>query len=203
MSLAYRTFPNVEKRPYADLREDICDGDLLLCSGTRFFSSLISSVTNSVWSHVAFVLRLQEINRVMVLESVESQGVRTIPLSRYVRDYDGSGKGGYPGRLLLARHRDFAASARLDDFARYAVDRFGYNYDRVEIARIGLRIAGSLLGEVDDGHERNRLYICSEFVEECYASVGLNIETDSGQAPFPCDFARNRRIRAIAEIPID
>jgi len=44
----------------------------------------------------------------MVLESVETIGVRTVPFSRYLNNYDGKGNP-YPGGFILIRHDDFTA----------------------------------------------------------------------------------------------
>ena len=86
-------FPAFEIKEYKNCRNDIKSGDILLCSGDSFFSNMIKQVTHSVWSHVAFILRVDIIDRIMVLESVESIGVRTVPLSSYVSDYNGTVKG--------------------------------------------------------------------------------------------------------------
>lgn len=93
MSIAIDQFPTIAIQNYEQLRPQIKSGDILLCSGNSLISSLIQKATNSVWSHIAFVIRLDSIDRIMVLESVETIGVRTVPLSTYVNNYNGSGKG--------------------------------------------------------------------------------------------------------------
>jgi hypothetical protein len=90
---------------YSQIRSKIRSGDLLLCSGSSIFSKLIQNTTNSPWSHVAFVLRMQAIDRILVLESVESIGVRAVILSSYIQNYNGTDRG-YPGKILIARHAD-------------------------------------------------------------------------------------------------
>ena len=93
---------------YAAFRHKIRNGEVLLCSGKAVFSKLIQRATGSIWSHVGFVMRMDSIDRVMVLESVESIGVRTVPLSTYLRDYDSEGHP-YKGRMVLLRHKNFAS----------------------------------------------------------------------------------------------
>ena len=44
-------------------------------------------MTDSPWSHVGVVFWLKSIQRVLLLESVESIGVRFAPLSKYLSDY--------------------------------------------------------------------------------------------------------------------
>ena len=133
-------FPTADPTPYGDCRGEIRPGDLLLCSGTGAFSRLIQGATKSQWSHVGFLMPIPSIDRVMVLESVESVGVRTVPLSRYLTNYSNSGRG-YGGGIVIARHGDFPTDNPVPaNFARKAVDLFGYPYDNDAIARIALRI---------------------------------------------------------------
>ena len=107
MSVATRRFPNKPTSAYDEFRCEINSGDLLLCSGTSVFSSMIQAATKSIWSLVGFVMRLDSIDRVMILESVESIGVRTVPLSKYLYDYDSRGNP-HPGRVVIARYSDFS-----------------------------------------------------------------------------------------------
>lgn len=92
-----RNISNVNTNNYDQIRDTIKTGDLLFASGNSLMSSMIKGATNSVWSHVAFIVRLEAIDRIMIMESVETVGVRTVALSNYVRNYNGSGQG-YPGK---------------------------------------------------------------------------------------------------------
>ncbi len=193
-------FPDVPSISYTALRPSILSGDLLLCSGSAPFSRLIQAATDSVWSHVAFVLRIDTIDRVMVLESVESIGVRVIPLSLYVDDYNGTGKS-YPGRLFLARHGGLSLLSpdRLAQLSQGAVDLLGYPYDIQAIVSIALRIASTKLGIVHSPLVSERAYICSEYVARCYMSIGVKI---SGAYSFiaPKDFASCDAVTFLSEI---
>lgn len=203
MAISVRTFPKLRMEKYELVRPRIESGDLLLCSGSGVFSRMIRGATKTVWSHVAFVLRLEGIDRVMVLESVEPLGVRTVPLSHYVKDYSGNGKG-YPGKLLIARHKDFPATSKaLNRMSRFAVDLFGYPYDKEEIVRIAARIGKSLFGFKKNEIKRNREYICSEYAWECYNRVGLDIAYDPRGFVAPKDFARCRQITAVAAVKVE
>lgn len=204
MAIAVTEFPQVEQVEYDTLRPKIRSGDILLCSGSAVISRLIQQVTESVWSHVAFVIRLDSLERVMVLESVESAGVRTIPLSHYVRRYTPDGKG-YPGRLLLARHRRVQELTPqvLNQMSRFSVDRFGSPYDRQEMLRIVARIVQQPLGLDDEMVRRNQEYICSEYAWECYSAIGIEIESDPRGFIAPKDFARCPEVDAVAEIRVE
>ncbi len=105
MRIDVNNFPTNSVSNYSEYRGQIKNGDLLLCAGSSWFSRLIQWATESIWSHVGFVMRLDKIDRVMVLESVESQGVRTVPLRKYLNDYDNKGNP-YPGGLVIARHAE-------------------------------------------------------------------------------------------------
>ncbi|UCD76621.1 MAG: hypothetical protein JSV91_06785 [Phycisphaerales bacterium] len=171
-----------------------------MCSGSAWFSRMIQRATKSVWSHVAFVMRLDRIDRVMVLESVESIGVRTVPLRKYMEDYDSKGNA-YPGGLVIARHDDFAARAtdsKRRRLGQFAVDLFGYPYDNKEIAKIAARIVASKLPF--SSKEKRELkqdpeYICSEYVWECYRRIGVPITHDRRGFISPADFARDPRVK--------
>ena len=198
------TFPALPLRNYAQARADIRNGDLLMASGDYMFSRLIQRATGSCWSHVAFVMRLDEIDRVMVLESIESKGVRTIPLSEYVSNFEGTGRG-YQGRLALARHRQFERQhtpQRMTAMAQFAVDRFARPYDEEEIARIVARIAGSFLGFTPGEMRRNEEYICSEYVYECYRCFGLQVQHNALGFISPADFARESEVDLLFEIEV-
>jgi len=199
MSISVKRFPGSSTTDYTAFRSNIQSGDLLLCSGSAVFSKMIQAATKSVWSHVGFVMRLDAIDRVMVLESVEPLGVRTVPLSKYLTDYDSEGNP-YPGGLVIARHADFSAKAteaKLSKFGQFAVDLFGYPYDRGEIAKIAARIAASFLPFSSTDRKalkRDKEYICSEYVWECYRSLGISVQHDPKGFVAPADFAKDKAV---------
>lgn len=205
MSIAVDVFPEVAISHYDVIRPQLRSGDILLCSGNAFFSRLIQKATQSVWSHVAFILRLEAINRVMVLESVESIGVRTVPLSSYVRNYNGSGKA-YPGRVLIARHSELKAS-EVPHLSQAAVNLLGYPYDKDEILRIAGRISTKAFGLGWKGDiaaiGQDRAYICSEYAYQCYESVGVMIDYDPAGFVSPADFAKTPAINAMNFLQMD
>lgn len=201
MSVPADIFDTTAPTPYEAVRGDIRHGDLLLCSGSAFFSQLIQQATNSIWSHVGIVLRLDAIGRIMVVESVESQGVRTIPLSSYCRDYNGTGEA-YPGRFLIARHSAFPADENaVNLFAQASIDLFGYPYDKDEIAKIAVRIAsnGALNGGV---LKRDGEYICSELVQELLDRIELAVPHDQRGFIAPSDFAACAEIAPVAVLKV-
>lgn len=200
MPIAVSAFPDVEILPYEKARKDIRSGDILLCSGSSVFSTLIQAATGSIWSHVGFILKIKEIDRLMVMESVESIGVRTVPLSYYVYNYEGKGRV-YPGKILIARHSSFSMD-KLKAMSVKAVDLLGHLYDKNEIFKIGARIGlGTFIPKEEcQLPERDREYICSEYVYEIYNSIGLNVSHDCGGFVTPADFARTDEINSVVGI---
>jgi hypothetical protein len=204
MSIPASVFTALPPAAYAQVRPTLQSGDLLFCSGSFVFSRLIQRATGSPWSHVAIIMRLDAIDRLMVLESVESQGVRTVPLSSYLENYSASG-GGYPGKIVVARHAGFAAladQAGLRRMSQVAVDRFGYPYDRDEIARIAARIVAGQLGwTAEDGDlAPDEEYICSEYVDLCYQALGLKVPQNNLGFIAPADFAADPAVTAVCQL---
>ncbi|VVC75044.1 hypothetical protein AQUSIP_03190 [Aquicella siphonis] len=193
-------YPSLPSKRYHELRHEIRSGDILLCSGNSVFSTLIKKATNSVWSHVGFILRLDAIERIMVLESVESIGVRAIPLSNYVHDYNATGKG-YEGKLMLARHQD-VREENISKLSRSAVDLLGYPYRTEEIVHIAARLGFHTLGlpgQKADA-ESQRAFICSEYAYTCFKSIGVTINYNTVGFISPDDFARHEKVEPICFI---
>jgi hypothetical protein len=150
--------------PYADLRAKLKSGDLLFTSGDYLVSKAIQKVTDSPWSHVGIVFRLDSIDRILLLESVEDMGVRFAPLSKYVRDYE-NGKP-YKGRAVLARCKDMS-SETVASISAFGIDELTQPYDKGEVAQILARISLGI-----GKKKRDREYICSELVYECFSRAG-------------------------------
>lgn len=150
--------------PYSDVRAKLKSGDILFTSGDYLISKAIQKMTGSPWSHVGIVFRLDSIDRVLLLESVEDMGVRFAPLSKYLDDYE-DGKP-YKGRAVLARCKD-VTSETIVGLSTFGIDELTQPYDKDEIAKIMARITLGI-----GKKERDREYICSELVYECFARAG-------------------------------
>jgi len=196
----------MKAEPLDAVKARIRDGDILLCSCTEPFSKLIRWATKSPWSHIGLTYRWQGIGRIMVFEAVQKIGVRTVPLSHFI-SHGATGKKPFPGKILLARHADYAdkggehGSAAMKRLADFAIDRFGDPFAPAEIAKIATRVAvgrlgrkmPKMLGPKDE-------FICSEYVAKCYEAVGIKIEWDGRGFIAPADFANDPKVKAIAQI---
>jgi Permuted papain-like amidase enzyme, YaeF/YiiX, C92 family len=194
-----RRFPDVDKYPYRlHARKLIRTGDILLAQGRRPFSKLIQKFTKSVWSHVGIFAWLSDFDRLLVLESVESQGVRAMPFSKYLGDYQG-GKP-YPGRLLVARHEHFQHveddTEAMVRFGRVGIDHLAYPYDKDEIARIAWRLVFNRARQPVEDNE----YICSEFAYKLLEAVAVDVPYNKFGFIAPADFARCEWVKPIMEV---
>jgi hypothetical protein len=155
----------MSKRPYELIRSTLRNGDLILCSGNYIVSKLIQKTTSSEFSHVSFVARWQ--NRVMVFEAVEPDGIRVVPLSHYLTDYENKGKP-YKGTIYLARLKqpNPIPSLVFNGILSTAINLLNADYDVKDIVRIFFRITMKM----PLYYEMDKSYICSEYVERCFSS---------------------------------
>jgi len=196
--MSWQSILKVRRENYDEHKHEIRSGDIILCSGSSLFSNLIKKFTGSKWSHVGFILKIDKIDRIMVMESVESIGVRAVTLSSYLSNYNGSGKP-YPGEIVIARHKDMKQDF-IDGLSEKAVDLLGHQYDKNEIIRITARLAASNIADLScDIPQRDNEYICSEYVDECYRSVGVVVKPNCGFIS-PGDFANDEKIYPVFSV---
>jgi hypothetical protein len=177
---------------YDDIRAEMRTGDLLFCAGNYALSRIIEHFSDSMFSHVGLVFCWNE--RVLVFESVEDDGVRLVPLSHYVRDYENSGAA-YDGRLFVGRHGDPIDAERVSAMLGRAADELNRRYDKEEMLSILARITIGLGKHVEDD-----AYICSEFVDRCFREVGVVFDRDPQSYIFPEHIAADPDVQALWEI---
>lgn len=191
---------------YENIRGSVADGDLLFCSGEYAFSKVIRYLSGrSKVSHVGLVYWWNE--RLMVLESVESDGVRIIPVSQYIKDYENSGKP-YNGRIFLARDRRLHVMPKRADASVSEM--------RQVMVKTVLKTAADLLNKKSSikdvltffvqgctgrlRHVDNEEFLCSEFVAKCYSWVGLDYEGDGRGFIAPEHIAMSEHVEVLIEI---
>ncbi|MES9923086.1 MAG: YiiX/YebB-like N1pC/P60 family cysteine hydrolase [Candidatus Thiodiazotropha endolucinida] len=166
-TISKKEIENLQVQPYSEMRDDLQTGDLVFCSGSYFFSQAVQKFTKSVWSHVGMIYKDPTLERIFVLESETLIGVRLAPLSKYLRDYHGRNRP-YKGNIVIARVDPPVDNQKLNQAISYGMDELTKPYDNFEIIRIGIRILFKI-----SRRTRDRKYICSELVYDCFDSVGV------------------------------
>ncbi len=207
MPVPNNIFDTMPPGSYDAGRVAIRNGDIALFAGREGPSRLIEHFTHSTFCHVGFIWRMDDIDRVMLLESVEDVGVRMLPLSSKMNG-GLSGKP-YNGQLMIARHDGFPApgpdfNKAFGEMTRFAVDRLGCPYNTEEITMIGAKIAASFLHEaLPNFLQPSNAYICSEYADICYRKVGVIIARQDADLVVPADFARDPRVQPVVAIKPD
>lgn len=178
--------------PYQDIRSTLRSGDLLFASGDYLMSKAIQKFTVSPWSHVGIVFKLERLDRILLLESVEDMGVRFAPLSKYLTDYED--RKPYKGRVVLARCKD-VNSEIVSGLAKFGISELTRPYDKDEIAKIMARIALGL-----GKKERDREYICSELVYECFSHAGREFAYNPKGFVSPQDIWSDGKVSIVCRI---
>jgi Permuted papain-like amidase enzyme, YaeF/YiiX, C92 family len=156
--------------PYEKIRDNLKTGNIFFSSGSYAFSGIIQKLTKSTWSHVAVVYKDEELGRVLVLEAEPYVGIRLIPLSKYLHDYQGK-KRPYKGQVAIAQINIDVEKEKLNHGISFGLDELTRPYDNFEIVRIMVRILFHI-----SRRERNRNYICSELVRDIFAKAGVIIQ---------------------------
>lgn len=207
MTIPEDVLETFKPQPYAEVRKLVKDGDLLLCQGRDPFSKLIRWSTKSPWSHIAIAFRIDSLDEVIVIESVEKIGVRAVALSEFC-SRDSEGTSPYPGKILLARHNAYGGGPecpKVRAMARFAFDHLGCHFAPKEITKIGLRIIGAhLFGK---RHTPRMLlpddeFICSEFVAKAYEAAGVKIPWDGLGFIAPSDFALDPDVVPLGQVDV-
>ncbi|NJL12131.1 MAG: hypothetical protein HC913_03385 [Microscillaceae bacterium] len=188
--------PEMPLVPYQELGNWVQDGDILMYSGEDEISQLIRWATRSQWSHVGILLKVASAdNRLMLLESVENMGVRLIPLSIYIKNIEREEvEEMYYARLVVARHQ-MLHTDKISTLLNFGLEQITRPYDREEIQRIMRRIATGE-GKI----ARDKAYMCSELVYECFLAAGIEIPYNHLGFISPEDIWCDPAIVPIAEI---
>ena len=192
---------NMASIPYEDARPIVRTGDLLFCSGAEPVSRIIQFATRSPYSHVALVVRMLSIDRLLLLEAEWPYGVRVVPLSSYFKNWNGSGKP-YPGHLLVARHTklDTNDEDTSSMFLSELVDNLGRRYSLRRALRIGLREVAALAGLRFRELQMKKATVCSEYIYHVYSRLGVDISWNPKGYILPMDIASHQDISLVCRI---
>jgi hypothetical protein len=175
---------------------DANEGDLLLCSGRYLVSRLIRLASRSPFSHVGVIWRWN--GELMLFESVETDGVRAIPLNQYLENFENSGKA-YPGDLYLARVEGVAAANPASPRAIFesAIKRLNRDFNLWEMVQMTIQL---LLPGIFR-HFRSKQYLCSEFVDEVFHEAKkIKFASKLSGFLFPEDIASDLRVEGLCRL---
>lgn len=178
---------------YTAYRTKLRSGDLFFASGNYPISKAIRTFTQSPWSHVGLIFVLKEIDRVLLLESVEDTGVRFAPVSKYLVDYKNGTP--YDGYLVFAR-MNLVTPEWTIKMADFGCDELTRPYDEAEIAEIAARIALGI-GRKQDG---DHAYICSELVAACFKAAGYEFATKTTGFVTPEDIWVDKNVELLVRV---
>jgi Permuted papain-like amidase enzyme, YaeF/YiiX, C92 family len=185
---ALRSLPIEDYKTY---REQLQTGDLIFFSGNLIASKLISMGTKSAFSHIGMVVRLDEIDRIFLVESVET-GVRFAPLSKYVGKHN---RKGYFGAMAAARIDGLTEEHKLA-MARQAGDLLTQPYGFFNVFLFTCYVWFGFVFKRVRGQ-----YMCSELVEACMRSAKLKpLAHEPGQHISPENIWRDARVALMARL---
>lgn len=204
MNLRLQTKNNIEiaypKKGIRQIREDyeternnFQTGDLIFFSGNHWLSDLIRWRSKAPWSHVGIVIRIDEINRVFLAESIIEVGVRLIPLSFVVKNYDGH-KNPYDGRVGWTRFEGLTEQEKLS-IKDFCMDNLSKQYDRKEYWRVFWR---TIVGKEKIFHDDK--YSCSEYIFEAFKEANIRLKYEIGDFISPGSIWRNDKIKFLKMI---
>jgi hypothetical protein len=203
MAVTTMQFEALAPVPYSEARARMKTGDILLFHSLELQSAIIEHFTDSLWSHAAFVWCMPDIDRVLLLESVDTYGVRLLALSNRING-SSAAPAPYPGKLLLLRHSEFPDPpdpAKIGLMTRFAIDRLGYPYSTGDLIKIGMRIAAGLADQTLPGNlEPVNSYVCSEYVAKCYDAMGIDLAPDKEGFIAPADIADDPNVEAVCAL---
>jgi len=198
VSIVAEVLTDLPAEDLATISAKIRNGDLLFCSANDPFSRLIGWSTKSPWTHVGIAWRLESVGRIVALECVQKIGVHSVAIERFISQTS-SGQRPYPGKIVLARHADIAARDHLQPLIDFAIDCMGDPFSQAEVAKIGMRIAfARTRREMPEQLKAKDEFICSEYVDRCYRTVGVEIPWDGKGFIAPADIANDPKVTAVA-----
>jgi hypothetical protein len=169
-----------QRKTYLQIRGKLKTGDIVLFSGKGGVSDWIKLFSGSTWSHVGMVLRLPQMDMVLLWESttlsnlpdIESgkarKGVQLVPFSERIKMYKGD-----VAVRLLSKSITPQMETGLGKFRKKA-SRLKYEQNKIELIR------SAWDGPLGGNKENLSSVFCSELLAESYQRMGLLKEPPTG-----------------------
>lgn len=194
----------MQKRPYSEIEPQLRTGDLILFSGQYEISRLVEKLEGSIWSHVAMVVRIQDIDVPLLWESTALTNLPDALMNDHLTG----------PKLVDLRQRLETYGSDVSPYVppRYAVrplevertDEMIGNLHALFTELHGIPNPGQwkMILEVIEGrlfHIRSKLdnYTCSELIAESLIHMGL-LDADAVINGFmPSDFSSDGRLKLL------
>ena len=141
-------------------QRDCKTGDIVLCSGTRWFSYIIEWFLNSPISHVGFVYRDARSNEIFILESKFETGVVLTPINEFFSRYK---SGDYSA--IYTRKLDINRNQHFNDTIKHILKTVrNKKYDTSPFDWIKI---------VTNEYQQTGEFVCSALVAFCFIKLGI------------------------------
>ena len=184
-----RDYESLEFKEFNDIQFQ--DGDLLFCSGNHWISKIIKDGSNSQFSHVGIIYIWH--NTAMLIEAVETDGVRIIPLSQYTRNYENSSMA-YDGELYHARMPDLLP-LHFNIVLEKALTLINKRFDSDGVAKAISRFYLGFGRDNDDDE-----YFCSELIFESFEAIDILFEKTETGFVYPSHIASADRVQGLCRL---
>jgi hypothetical protein len=181
--------------PYEEMRSQLRPGDLFFASGNSLSSRAVKFSGKSIWSHVGLIFPdFVQTQRVILLESRPTSGVRLVPLSVYTGP-EPVDSFPYDAKCAVARIRGLSEEQALGAAER-GMSLIGKSYDINGVVQLFLDLFLKIPQDL-----RDEEYLCSELVWECFRYVGLQLGNDpEGKSVMPNDLWLDPRVELVARM---
>jgi len=181
-------------KTYADIRDTIDTGDIILFSGKGGISDCIKLFSGSKWSHIGLVVKSVELDFIMLWESttlcnlqdvedgVCKNGVQTVALSDRINTYDGD--------IAVRKFLGCKTPAMLAALKQFREESKNKPYEQNKVELIQSLLDGHLFKE---NTEDLSSFFCSELVAEALQRMGILSDKLPSNEFIPRDFRNGNR----------
>lgn len=165
-------------RDYEAIRHSLNTGDIVLFGGRGILSWLIKRGTKSDYSHIGVVVRAEDQDMLLVLESTTlsgKKGVQVNLLSERIQ--------GYKGCIALRTLSRPISQSMSDSLRTFRAEIKGRPYEKSV-----WNLLGSIFNRVKGREDLSSLF-CSELAAEAYQRMGLLTEDRPSDKYTPADFS--------------
>jgi hypothetical protein len=177
---------------YKDIRDQLKTGDLILFSGKSPIGRMIRLFSNSKWSHLGMVIKVDDVDMLLLWESTSinntpdfysrkiSSGVQTTMLSERIENFDGD-----IAVRFLQGEIPSEAKHKLKNL-RYTLRGRPYESSKIELIQSLLDMNGSSPNDADLSS-----VFCSELIAEGLKAMGIMDQSARSNEFAPRDFGDN------------